>query len=272
MEFSKIIKLPSEIYNEEELELNKINLFFGVNGSGKSHTLKQIQNQVPQSIIIDENRFFISDLIATDAGNINIAYIPSHNNLAKDTVLEEINESFQQIFPNRKLVNISSIGSKNVVISIEKLGKSYSVGSDGRGIWNIIKPLEALVLCNENTGVLIEEFSLGLYPGILTNYYELVKEKILNKNSFLVATTQDPFVVYQFIKNKINDKFEWENTDTDVSLFKFSEDGKGKINIIRLDQDTSETSLKELLGNYLDGIDIHKFSLLFSKPDERISN
>lgn len=273
MDFPLIIKLPSNMYNQDILELNKINLFFGTNGSGKTFTLIEIKRQISNNFFIDENRMFTSNIETnfSQNGPSEYNFMLGFSNLTTESVLIIINKFFQQLFPNRELVKTSnSIGSQKIFISIKKLGKNFSVGADGRGIWNIIKPLETLVFHNQV--ILIEEFSSGLYPGILNKYYELFKEKVLEKNSCLVTTTQDPFVVYQFIKNKINDRFEWEDKDPDISLFKLSEDAKGKINIIKIDAANNTTSLKELLGDYLEGIDIFKFSHIFSNTDERTRN
>jgi len=272
MEFPIKITLPKDMYDQDVIELTKINLFFGINGSGKSITLKQILKQLPRSFFIDENRHFVADIISRDQGNTQPSFIGTHFNLSHQTILDEINEILEQLFFNRKLNKISSIGSMNSLISIKKLEKNFTIGSDGRGIWNVVKPLEALTLCDVNSGILIEEFSLGLYPGMLSKYYELFKEKLINKKSFLVTTTQDPFLVYQFIKNKINDRFEWDDKEPDVSLFKFMENENQKIVIEKIDEKTNTSSLKEILGDYLEGIEIHKFSYLFSNIDERTSN
>lgn len=275
MEFPIKISLDGKIYNQDSLELTKINLFFGINGTGKSITLKQISKQIPGSMLIDENRSFHPDIIAISLGDENSIHsnlLPSNHNLAQSKVISEINESLTQLFPDRKLDNGFTIGSMQKPITIKKLGKNYSVGSDGRGIWNVVKPLEALILCDSSFGVLIEEFSLGLYPGKINQYYELVKEKILRKKSFLVTTTQDPFVVYQFIKNKINQDLSWEDNEPEVSLFKFSENENGKIDIMKIDEDSQSISVNELMNDYAEGIDMIKFSQIFSKPDERLTN
>ncbi|MCH7561535.1 MAG: hypothetical protein IIC67_09280 [Thaumarchaeota archaeon] len=175
MEFPQKFELPTDVYNQDSIMLSHINLFFGTNGTGKTYTLKIIENKNTSSFFVDENRLFNHSIVITSTNPVKaVSYLQNYQNLVVDEVLADINDIFQKLFPDRKLVKDSPIGSITHQLSIQKKGKNYAIGSDGRGMWNVIKPLEALSLSDENSCVLIEEFSLGLFPGFLSKYYELI--------------------------------------------------------------------------------------------------
>lgn len=272
MEIPQKIELPTDTYNQDSITLSQINLFFGTNGTGKSYALKIIMNKNPASLFVDENRLFIPSVVVNFPNpRKDPGHLVHYHNLVVDEVLVDINVIFQKLFPDRKLIKDGPIGSTTHQIAIQKNGKNYAIGADGRGMWNVIKPIEALSLSGKDSPVLIEEFSLGLFPGFLDKYYNLIKEKILEKGCLFVCTTQDPFVVYQFIKNKINDKMEWDDQEPSVSLFKFLENKNGKIDIIKIDGTIETKALLELLGGYTEGMDMINFYNLFSNDNDRIS-
>ena len=114
--------------------------------------------------------------------------------------------------------------------------------------------------------VLIEEFSLGLFPGFLSKYYELIKNEIIKKSVCLLQPHKTLLLFINLLKIKLMMSSSGMSQEPNVALFKFLEDENGKIDIIKIERTAETKSLVELLGNYAEGIDMYQiFQIYFQK-------
>lgn len=245
-------------------ELATINLFTGKNGSGKSRFLKEFHRCVvagkdsdTSKITIQsnsQNHFsqYIKEERFSEVRDIGLA-IPTTTNLegvnpreffSNYTLPNELLKNFNLEFSshiNRELI-ISREEGKGEYAEYKKNGIRIRPNDDGFGLLNLIYLYQFPLQAKENSIIIIEEPTIGLYPALSEPFLTILAESVIGKNKQLICTSHDVFTMLHFI-NKIREFPEYK-------LFRFSEDDNNEINIQSYDSKKINDFVTDFFGDF----------------------
>jgi len=251
----------------------EFNLFTGMNGSGKTlllngiisilHQVKDLREQGFQAI--KEDRFYPTKLSYLK-GPVALQNFVNTANIAPDTPEKaQLNEDLEFLFERKVDMIIDRSGNPSP--NFRKKKANVHVGQDGRGIVNTWTIFEFVAHAPHNMPLVVEDISLGLHPSLLERFFDRLFVRLKEKDMQLFATTQDPFVVFYFLKNKIKDNGDWNDTNPEYSVFHFS-DKPDDLEVEKITEENIYSSMSDLMGNFNESPDLQKFNLLFAKPNE----
>lgn len=250
----------------------QFNLFTGMNGSGKTFLLNHITNLLNQKnreqktnvaiVPIREDRFYAGKLQYVKA-QVDLSNIVNTANIAPETPeKKQLNEDLQYLF-QREVDMITDRGG-NPAPNFRKSSGNVHVSADGRGIVNTWTILEYVAHSPMNFPLIVEEISLSLHPSLLEKFLDRLFMRLNEKKMQLFATTQDPFTVFYFLKNKLSENCDWNDTNPDYSVFHFSDNSDG-LNVEKITKENIYSSMNDLMGDFQGSPDLQKFNMLFSK-------
>lgn len=246
------------------IELATINLFTGKNGSGKSRFLKELHRCIHENIDADTSKItiqpnpeyhfsnYIKEERFSQVRDIGLE-IPTSTNLegvdprgffSNYTLPNELLKNFNLEFSshiNRELI-ISREEGKGEYAEYKKNGNRIGPNEDGFGFLNLIYLYQFPLEAKENSIIIIEEPTIGLYPALSEPFLTILAESVIGKNKQLICTSHDVFTMLHFI-NKIR-KFP------EYKLFRFSEDENHEINIQSYDSKKINEFVTDFFGDF----------------------
>lgn len=259
--------------SELDLKPTEFNLFTGMNGSGKTLMLEHITNILDNDmqkehnlhlIPIKEDRFYLGKINYTK-GAVSLQNFVNTANIAPDTPeKDQLNTDLKHLF--QREVDIITDRSGVQYPQYKKQNGNVHVSQDGRGILNTWTILEYISHAPDGFPLVVEEISLGLHPSLLEKFLDRLFKRLKDKKMQLFASTQDPFVVFYFLKNKITESGDWNDTNPEYSVFHFSENSDG-LDVEKITKDNIYSSMSDLMGDFNGSPNLLKFNLLFSKPN-----
>lgn len=250
----------------ENLDFTAFNLFTRINGSGKTTALQYLTGLYRNTA--GGNHSIIDVAKAAQQIDVLTGESPQQDALAlrylvepsleKDNILKFIETRF-----GRKIVKTEDV-RYNAIINYDKNGKLIKFIQDGTGIFSAMLLLRVISFSPLNSVLFFEEISYGLHPSLLVPVFDEFFKIAKEKKTEIFMTSQDPFVVYYFMKNKIiYDSGDWDDTNPDFSVFNFYD----KVDFLTCEKVTKHNfndCLSELMGTTFDNReDAVKFGLLF---------
>lgn len=265
----------NELFNNEKIgDFTNFVLFEGRNGSGKSTLLNLIRDDFykknPQYRYNDLFLDYRLELFRT-RHNAQ-AEIPPRDWRNFDSLMtntkgaNRIKEILDDIFErNLELNKVKSTMSPTLEY-LKNEQELIPFDKDGAGIYNAFNLLRFVTNTSVGVPLFIEEISSGLYPRLLPKLLDAFFKIAEEYDHQIFATTQDPFVVYYFLKNKMeekDDRINWNDENPDYSVFNFTD--KEFLRAEKVSGKNYDKSLNTLMPReFMGGVNYMKFSSLFS--------
>lgn len=277
------------IFNEGNIsDLSKFVLFEGKNGTGKSTLLKWIEQKSKEigrtssdplvTQYVASNFPLSLDCRTQSLSDVNNPDTPFHYlDIRRLTQNEEITEKIQNL--------LSSIFNRKLKINIREPTRTHfdywknntwiPYGADGTGIFNAFCLFRLAWFVPPYLPIFVEEISSGIYPAllpiVLDEFFKIAQEN----NHQVFITTQDPFVVYYFMKNKltfnaVSNRFLWEDKTSDYSVFK-CEEIDNRCSFKKINESNFPTTSSSLIDDKIfdfAGIEFIKFCELFWSSED----
>lgn len=240
-----------EILLNTTLKLKKFNLFIGKNGSGKSRTLTNIAENLGVKII-DEGRDLGRKTTYQPYTDLPNSRITSGIYDFDDDSTRSLNEDIKQIF-NRTVLNGPYYEQSRIPLYRKGKRLQVPVSSDGKGIAFSRDLLEFAHMRTANSILCVEEVSLGLYPGIVKKFLDILFSRLGEKNMQFFGTSQDVFVSLYFLEKFYDENFNFiDNPDYQIYKFKETEqNGIPKLIAEAISIENEQTFLYELVGDFV---------------------
>jgi len=249
-------------------------LFEGKNGSGKSTLFESIISN--NGINRREDCLDLKLLGITsrdnDPSRTRNSWM-SLQNIIDDTP-EKINimNILSKLFGRTVEVDRKPSDRLNPTIGYYKNDNTFvSFRKDGLGIYNALSLLRFVSFNSTHKSLFIEEISSGLSPRLVPSFLDSFFKIASKMEHQVFITTQDPFVVFYFLKDKfkiVEDRPEWFDSNPEYSVFNFS-DGE-ILNTEKVSQTNFDTVLSDLMpSSFMGGENYMKFSALFTSKKSK---